>query len=72
MIEIVSIMIGIATVTGLPNDLDKEHKVRGGIPGEALNFHLGIGVRPERPNRGACEWTTAEFGTLVNWILNKM
>ena len=39
--------------------------------GRALNFHFGIGVQPERPNRGnrgANEWTTAEFGTLVNWI----
>ena len=32
----------------------------------ALNFHFGLGVQP---NRGACELTTAEFGSLVNWIL---
>ena len=36
--------------------------------GELLNFHFGIGVRPKRPNRGACEWTIGEFGLLVNWI----
>ena len=36
-------------------------------PGETLNFHFGIGVRPEGSNRGVCEWTTAEFGTIVNW-----
>ena len=39
------------------------------ITGEgALNFHFGIGVWPEEPNRGDCEWTTAKFGTFVNWI----
>ena len=32
----------------------------------ALNFHLGIGVQPKGPNKGARELTTAEFGTLEN------
>ena len=32
----------------------------------ALNFQYGASVRPEGSNKGACEWTTAEFGTLVN------
>ena len=51
---------------------------RGSFPGEgtqlswALNFHFGIGVWPERPNRGACEQTTAQFGTLVNWSLTHL
>ena len=30
------------------------------------------GVHPPGPIRGACEWTIAKFGTLVNWIFNKM
>ena len=29
-------------------------------------FIFGIDVQPEWPNREACEWTTAEFGILVN------
>ena len=33
---------------------------------EALNFHFGISLRPKGPNSGACERTTAEFGTQVN------
>ena len=41
------------------------------IPGRgegALKFHFGVSVRPNGPNRGAREQTTAEFGTLVNGI----
>ena len=34
--------------------------------GGALNFHFGIGVQPERPNRGACEQTTVKFGILAS------
>ena len=41
------------------------------FPREALNFHFGIGVWPEGPNRGACERTTAKFGTLLNWIFQQ-
>ena len=32
--------------------------------GGALNFHFGIGMQPDELNRGACEWSTSEFGTL--------
>ena len=39
-----------------------------GLYSGALNFHLGIGVRPEGRNKGAIDRITAEFGTLVNWI----
>ena len=37
----------------------------------ALNFHFGMGVWPKGLNRGACEWTTAKFGTQVNWIFKQ-
>ena len=41
-------------------------KSTGGGGGGRLNFYFGIGVRPKGPNRGACEQTAAEFGTLAN------
>ena len=34
-------------------------------PGGHSTFSL-VGVRPEGPSRGACEWTSTEFGTPVN------
>ena len=30
-----------------------------------FNFHFGVGVQPEGQNRGASEWTTAKFESVI-------